>query len=88
MYINLWDVIIMTLKNTKSSRDIRNVAATMAIEGMYLSDAFIEELVKVSKGEKTSEQLRQEVIRKYTVNTDKTEHTARSRSAFVPVNRA
>lgn len=23
-----------------------------------------------------------------TVNTDKTEHTARSRSAFVPVNRA
>lgn len=56
----------MTLKNTKSSRDIRNVAATMAIEGMYLSNAFIEELVKVSKGEKTSEQLRQEIIRKYT----------------------
>jgi len=55
----------MTIKNTKSARDIRNVAATMAIENMYLSKAFVEELVKVSKGEKTSEQLRQEVIRKY-----------------------
>ncbi len=55
----------MTIENTKSARDIRNVAATMAIENMYLSKAFVEELVKVSNGEKTSEQLRQEVIRKY-----------------------
>jgi len=55
----------MTVENTKASRNIRNVAATMAIENMYLSKAFVEELVKVSKGEKTSEQLRQEVIRKY-----------------------
>ena len=37
----------------------------MAIENMHLSKAFVEELVKVSNGEKTSEQLRQEVIRKY-----------------------
>ena len=55
----------MTVKNTKTTRDIRNVAATMAIENMHLSKAFIEELIKVSNGEKTSEQLRQEVIRKY-----------------------
>ena len=55
----------MTVKNTKSARDIRNVVATMAIENMHLSKAFVEELVKVSNGEKTSEQLRQEVIRKY-----------------------
>lgn len=55
----------MMIENTKSARDIRNVAATMAIENMYLSKAFVEELVKVSNGEKTSEQLRQEVIRKY-----------------------
>lgn len=55
----------MLIKNTKSAREIRDVAATMAIENMYLSKAFVEELVKVSNGEKTSEQLRQEVIRKH-----------------------
>ena len=55
----------MADKTTKLAKDIRNVAATMAIENMHLSKAFIEELVKVSNGEKTSEQLRQEVIKKY-----------------------
>lgn len=55
----------MLIKNTKESRKIRSVAATMAIENMYLSEAFIQELMKVENGEKTSEELRQEVIRKY-----------------------
>ncbi len=55
----------MTIENTKKVRDIRNVAATMAIENMYLSKAFVEELLRVANGEKTSEELRQEVIRKY-----------------------
>ena len=55
----------MMTGNTKLPRDIQNVVATMAIEGMDLSEEFIAELEKVSKGEKTSEQLRQEVIRKY-----------------------
>ena len=55
----------MIIKNTKEARDIRNVAATMAIENMPLSKEFIEELIKVANGEKTSEELRQEVIRKY-----------------------
>ena len=55
----------MTIRNTKKTRDIQNFAATMAIENMHLSKAFVEELVKVANGEKTSEQLRQEVIRKY-----------------------
>lgn len=55
----------MVLENTKENREIKNVVATMAIENMYLSRDFINELVKVSKGEKTSEELRQEVIRKY-----------------------
>ena len=49
----------------KLPREIQNVVGTMAIEGMDLSEEFIAELEKVSKGEKTSEQLRQEVIRKY-----------------------
>ena len=55
----------MNIENKKSTRDIRNVIATMAIENMYLSKSFVKELVKVENGEKTSEQLRQEVIRKY-----------------------
>ena len=37
----------------------------MAIENMFLSKSFIDELAKVSRGEKTSEELRQEVIKKY-----------------------
>ena len=55
----------MKIEDTKKTRDIRNVAATMAIENMYLSKAFVEELVKAANGEKTSEELRQEVIHKY-----------------------
>ncbi len=56
---------VMMIKNTKSAREISYVAATMAIENMHLTKKFVEELIKVSNGEKTSEQLRQEVIRKY-----------------------
>ena len=55
----------MEIENTKQTRDIKKVVATMAIEDMYLSKAFVEELIKVANGEKTSEELRQEVIRKY-----------------------
>ena len=55
----------MLVKNDKNMRGLRDVVATMAIENMYLSKDFVNELIKVSNGEKTSEQLRQEVIRKY-----------------------
>lgn len=55
----------MLVENTKESRQVRNVVATMAIEDMYLSKEFVNELLKVSKGEKTSEQLRQAVLKKY-----------------------
>lgn len=55
----------MIVKNTKGSRQVKNVVATMAIEDMYLSKSFVKELLKVSQGEKTSEQLRQEVLKRY-----------------------
>lgn len=55
----------MVIVNTNSMKRIRNVVATMAIEDMYLSKEFVNELIKVSNGEKTSDQLRQEVIKKY-----------------------
>ena len=54
----------MFLENTKENREIRNVVTTMALEGMYLDEEFINELIKVSKGEKTSEELRQEIIKR------------------------
>ncbi len=55
----------MIVKNTKGSRQVKNVVATMAIEDMYLSKSFVKELLKVSQGEKASEQLRQEVFKRY-----------------------
>lgn len=55
----------MIVSDTKEMRQVRDVVATMAIEDMYLSREFVEELIKVTNGEKTSEQLRQEVINKY-----------------------
>lgn len=55
----------MDVKNTRKMQNIRNVVATMAIENMYLNRDFISELIKVDKGEKTTEELRQEVLKKY-----------------------
>lgn len=55
----------MAKGTTMISKNIKKVAASMAIEQMYLSPVFIKELAKVEKGEKTTEELRREVIRKY-----------------------
>ena len=55
----------MIVENTKQNRDVQYVVATMAIENMYLSNDLIKDLLKVSRGEKTSEELRQEVIKQY-----------------------
>jgi len=55
----------MLIPDTLQNRKIAEVAATLAIENMYPSKAFIEEIMKVSEGKKTYEQLRQEVIAEY-----------------------
>ena len=55
----------MLIENTKDNREISKVISTMAIENMFLKKEFVNELIKVGKGEKTSEELRQEVIKKY-----------------------
>lgn len=49
----------------KQPKRVTDVVATMAIEDMYLSREFVDELVKVANGKRTSESLRQEVIKKY-----------------------
>ena len=55
----------MIIKNTEAGRIVQRVAATMAIEDMYVSKEFIEKLLKVSNGEITSEELRKEVLKEY-----------------------
>lgn len=52
----------MLVENTKQNKTVQQVASTMAIENMPLSTFFINELLKVANGEKTSDELRQEVI--------------------------
>lgn len=59
------EMLFMLVENTKNNKTVINVVATMAIEEMYLSEEFVSELIKVANGEKTSEELRQEVIKKY-----------------------
>jgi hypothetical protein len=55
----------MILENTKDNQELKRVSATMAIENMFLSRDFINEMLKVSSGEKTTDELRKEVIKKY-----------------------
>lgn len=49
----------------KAIRDVKNVAATMAIENMYVSSDFMDKMIKVAKGELSSEQIRQDILKKY-----------------------
>ncbi len=51
--------------NDSVIKSVENVVATMAIENMCPSQDFIKELFKIATGEKTSEEVRQEVIREY-----------------------
>ena len=53
------------IENTKPNRTIQQTVATMAISGMYFDRPFIKEMIKVSNVEKTSEDVKQEVLAKY-----------------------
>ena len=55
----------MFVKDTMKNRTVRQVVASMAIEDMYFDEKFISELLKVANGEKTSEELRQEILKPY-----------------------
>lgn len=56
---------MITVVNNTKMRQLKNVLGSMAIENMYLDEAFINEMIKVANGEKSSEELRQEVIAEY-----------------------
>ena len=55
----------MVVENTQENRNIRNVAASMAIEDMYFDKAFIEDMIKVSKGEKKADDVINEIVAEY-----------------------
>ena len=55
----------MTFENKKAEKQVQQVAATMAIEEMYLSDELKAKLLKIAKGEMSSDELRKEVMEKY-----------------------
>lgn len=55
----------MVVENTRENQRIADVAATMAIEDMYVDNDFIKEMMKVAQGEKTYEEVRQEAIKQY-----------------------
>ena len=57
--------LLMIIENTEAGRIVQRVAATMAIEDMYLSNEFIEKLLKVNNGEMTTDDLIQELNDKY-----------------------
>lgn len=44
---------------------VTRVAATMAIEDMFLPSDFLVKMLLVAEGEMTSEEVRQEVIKQY-----------------------
>lgn len=56
----------MDVEYSNATKSVQSVAATMAVAGMPLNQAFVQELIKVANGDKTSEQLRTEVLNKYT----------------------
>ncbi len=59
----------MIVENTKEMRTLKSVVATMAIENMYFDEAFINEMIKVARGEKTTEDVIQEIIKEYVAIT-------------------
>ena len=55
----------MLVENTRKNQMLQQAVASLVIDNMYVSKEFIEELMKVDKGEKTYEEIRQEIIKKH-----------------------
>ena len=55
-------IIDLSLEDGNS---LKNVLSTMAVENMFVSEDYLMELISVEQGNKKSEQLIQETIKKY-----------------------
>ncbi len=56
---------MIIVENTKENKAVQQAVASLAIEGMYCDKEFIYDMLKISTGEKTTEELIQETIEKY-----------------------
>ena len=56
---------MLVVENTKENRTLQQVVATMAIEDMYFDKEFLKKMLQVSKGEKTTEEIIEEIKREY-----------------------
>lgn len=55
----------MTVEEKKNIAKVKNVVSTMAIEEMFFSRKFLDDMIKVANGELSSEEVRKAVIKKY-----------------------
>lgn len=55
----------MIVRNTKEARMVKNVVANLAIENMYVNKEFIQELLDISYGKKTHEEVREKLNKEY-----------------------
>lgn len=56
---------MLVVENTKENRALQQVVATMSIEDMYFDKDFLGKMLQVSKGEKTIEEIVEEIKREY-----------------------
>lgn len=56
--------VIMLVKNTEATRNVRNAIASMAIEEMYFNKEFVLKLIEAAEGKRTYEELRKEMMNK------------------------
>ena len=59
------EVITMIVENSEPARAVRAVAASLAMENMYISEDYIKKLLLVTSGEMDVEELIQEVKQEY-----------------------
>ena len=56
---------MLVVDNTKENRALQQVVATMSIGDMYFDKDFLGKMLQVSKGEKTTEEIVEEIKREY-----------------------
>ena len=57
---------MIIVENTKENRAVQQAVASLAIEGMYVSKDFVNTMLQVARGEKTEEEVIEEIKQKYT----------------------
>lgn len=56
--------------NNEKLNSVKQVMASMAIEDMYFDSDFIKKIIKIAKGELSSEAVRKEIISQYSIGKE------------------